>query len=112
MAVKPWEGLRFVSKIEIAPGPGNKEVRVLFEEEQEIGNMGGSGSYVTATFRKLHLTNETIKIHHDYPDDFKKLTVHFHGDKARAYNAYQALQCRVSDDWEDVTEEDDDDFGL
>jgi hypothetical protein len=100
MSSKPWKSLQFVSKIEIVPGPGNKDVRVQFEEEQEIGEWYGSGPYVTATFRKLHLTNETIKIHHDYPDEFKKLVAFYHGDYENAYDVYKALQKPVPANWE------------
>jgi hypothetical protein len=110
MAVKPWESLRFVSKVEIVPAPGKKGVIVSLEEDNEYveWGMGIRGSIISQD-RRLRLTDETVNFHFDYPDDFKKLTVHFHGDKARAYNAYQSLQCRVSDDWEDTYDEDDDD---
>lgn len=108
MSGKPWESLRFASKIEILPSPGSIGVFVSLEEDKEYIQFSMGRSHIITQDRKLRLTDEKVVFHYDYPDDFKKLTVHFHGDKARAYNAYQALQCRVSDDWEDVTEEDDD----
>lgn len=103
---KPWENLRYVSKVEIVPGPGSKDVFVTLEEDNEYVQWSSGRSHVICEDRRIRLTNETVNFHYDYPDDFKKLTVHFHGDKARAYNAYMALQCRVSEDWEDVTDED------
>lgn len=108
---KPWENLKYISKIEIVPPPGQKGVQAFYHEEFEYASWAKgplSDGVLQSAERRIHLFNEVVNIHSDYPDDFKKLTVHFHGDKARAYNAYQALQCRVSDDWEDVTEEDDD----
>jgi len=103
--VKPekWESLRYLSKIEIVPGPDSKEIMAQLQEDDDFDYEFGSYSVhrvVRSRSRKLVLGNETIRFITDFPEEFKKLTKFYGGNKNSAYEAYQALQTKVEDDWD------------
>lgn len=109
-ANRPWLALRYVSKVEIVPGPGSEGVFVRLEEEAEYDNPWyEGGARVVLRERKLALTNETIRFQYEYPDDFKKLVAVCNGQYAQAYEIYQALQKKVPADWDKEPEEEWDD---
>lgn len=99
---KPWENLRYVSKVEIVPAPGHKEVNVFLQEDVEYENWhdGSLRNNIVYRERTLRLTNETLNFHSDYPENFKKLVAACEGDYPKAYNLYQALQKPVPHDWD------------
>lgn len=109
MAVKPWESLRFVSKVEIVPAPGKKGVWVSLEEDDEYIEFGMGRVTTICQDRKLRLTDETVNFHYDYPDQFKKLVKACGGHFDQAYELYQALQKAVPADWDAKPETDWDD---
>lgn len=103
MSSKPWESLRFVSKVEIVPGPGQKEVHARYEEDYEYEHYNssfGSPARLISRDRTIHLSGETLNLHYDYPDNFKKLVAFYHGDYQNAYDVYQTLQKPVPANWE------------
>lgn len=102
MSSKPWEGLRFVSKVEIVPGQGSTSVNVNYREDNEYEQWHDSllrRPMLVSRDRQILLTNETVIFHYDYPDNFKRLVYHF-GDKVKAYHAYNALQRPVPEKWD------------
>lgn len=109
MAVKPWENLRFISKIEIVPPPGQKGVQAFYHEEFEYANWSDgplSSGVLQSGERRIHLFNEVVNILSDYPDDFKKLVKACGGHFEQAYEIYKALQQSVPADWDTKPETD------
>lgn len=103
MAVKPWESLRFISKVEIVPAPGRSEVFATLQEDMELDEWHSdiiNSRVVVAMNRRLCITTETVNFHYDYPDDFKKLVYAMDGDYPKAYEGYLALQKPVPANWE------------
>lgn len=112
MAVKPWESLRFISKVEIVPAPGRSEVFATLQEDMELDEWHSdiiNSRVVVATNRRLCITTETVNFHYDYPDDFKRLVAACGGHFDQAYEIYKALQKPVPSNWDAKTEEDWDD---
>lgn len=100
MTAKPWESLRFVSKVEIVPAPGKKSIWVSLEEDNQYIEFGMGRVNRICQDRKLRLTDETVTFHYEYPDDFKKLVYAMDGDYPKAYEGYLALQKPVPANWE------------
>lgn len=100
-AAEPWENLRFVSKVEIVPAPGKRGVIAWLEEDHETYSSWDhvGPTVMISSDRKVRITDEVVRFHYDYPDDFKKLVYHF-GDKVKAYHAYNALQRSVPEKWD------------
>lgn len=97
---KPWETLRFVSKVEILPSSGSIGVFVSLEEDNEYVEFSMGQVRMIGQDRKLRLTDERVVFHYDYPEEFKKLVAFYHGDYENAYDVYKALQKPVPSDWE------------
>jgi hypothetical protein len=100
--MRPWERLRRVTKIEIMPGMGHDQVDAQYEENVELDEWHSDilNERIVARNRRISLTHETVNVHYDYPDDFKKLVSACEGDYLKAYNLYQALQKPVPKDWD------------
>jgi hypothetical protein len=101
MVSQPWESLRFISKIEIVPGPGRKGVRASIDTDYEEIVYTNNQVYATGHNRRLRLTDEVVNTHTDLPDQFKKLVVACSGNKDQAYEIYQILQKPVPSNWDD-----------